>query len=120
MTTKRSQEIPLVAWRQNFLENHLARVPITHNQEGNLEMMDEVLSSVGARDIGTSGYQVSDPNDVELYWEKDQLRVDAVFRPGIGIPFSRSTFKDFETDSSAGNPILIDKEEVRRTLLQQL
>ena len=49
-----SQEIPLVAWqlllsqRQDFLNNHLTRVPITPNQEGTMEMRDEVLSSVGA------------------------------------------------------------------------
>ena len=48
-----SQEIPLEAWqlllfqRQDFLNNHLARVPITPNQEGTMEMRDEVLSSVG-------------------------------------------------------------------------
>ena len=51
-----SQEIPLAAWqlllsqRQDFLNNHLARVPITPNQEGTMEMRDEVLSSVGAQD----------------------------------------------------------------------
>ena len=39
-----SQEIPLTAWqlllsqRQDFLNNHLARVPITPNQEGTIEM----------------------------------------------------------------------------------
>ena len=52
--TTSSQEIPLAAWqlllsqRQDFLNNHLARVPITPNQEGTMEMRDEVLSSVGA------------------------------------------------------------------------
>ena len=41
-----SQEIHLAAWqlllsqRQNFLNNHLARVPITPNQEGTMEMRD--------------------------------------------------------------------------------
>ena len=49
--TNSSQEIPLAAWqlllsqRQDFLNNHLARVPITPNQEGNIEMREEVLSS---------------------------------------------------------------------------
>ena len=49
-----SQKIPLAAWqlllsqRQDFLNNHLARVPITPNQEGTMEMRDEVFSSVGA------------------------------------------------------------------------
>ena len=60
-----SQEIPLAAWklllsqRQNFLNIHLARVPITPNQKGTMEMRDEVLSSVGAQDLDTSSYQVS-------------------------------------------------------------
>ena len=46
-----SQEIPLAAWQlllsqtQDFLNNHLARVPITPNQDGTIEMGEEVLSS---------------------------------------------------------------------------
>ena len=50
-----SQEIPLAAWqlllsqRQDFLNDHLARFPITPNQEGTMEMRDEVLSSVGLK-----------------------------------------------------------------------
>ena len=49
-----SQEIPLASWqlllsqRQDFFNNHLARVPITPNQVGTMEMRDEALSSVGA------------------------------------------------------------------------
>ena len=67
-----SQEIPLAAWqlllsqRQDFLNNHLPRVPITQNQEGTVEMRDEVISSVGIQDLGTSGYQVSDLEDIEF------------------------------------------------------
>ena len=65
-----SQEILLAAWqlllsqRQDFLNNHLARVPITPNQEGTMEMREEVLSSVGAQDLDTSSYQVSDLEDI--------------------------------------------------------
>ena len=50
-----SQERPLAAWqlllsqRQDFLDNHLPRVPIIQNQEGIMEMRDEVLSSVGIK-----------------------------------------------------------------------
>ena len=46
--TINSQEIPLAAWslllsrRQQFLNNHLARVPVTPNQQGTHEMRDEV------------------------------------------------------------------------------
>ena len=70
-----SQEKPLAAWqlllsqRQDFLDNHLLRVPITPNQEGTMEMRDEVLSSVGTQDLDTSSYQVSDLEDIEFNWE---------------------------------------------------
>ena len=37
--------------------------------------------------------------------------MDAGFRPGIDIPFSPSTFSDFELGSVAENPILIDEEQ---------
>ena len=90
-----SQEIPLAAWslllteRQDFLNNHLARVPVTPNQRETYEKRDEVLSSVGPQNMDTGWYQVSaaDLGDVEFYWENDQLDVDAVFRPGIDPHF---------------------------------
>ena len=113
-----SRELPLAAWslllsqRQQFLNNHLARVPVTTNQHGTYEMRDDVLSSVGAQYINTSGYQVSaDLDDIDFYWENDQLDVDAVFRPGIDTPFSPTAFDDLEMRSSAENPILLDEEE---------
>ena len=116
-----SQEIPLAAWqlllsqRQDFLNNHLARVPITPNQEGTMEMRDEVLSSVGAQDLDTSSYQVSDLEDIEFNWEDSQLDMDSVFRPGIeGIdtPVSPTVFDDLLMgDGSVENPIVLDEEE---------
>ena len=112
-----SQEIPLGAWqlllaqRQDFLNNHLARVPITPNQEGTMEMRDEVLSSVGAQDLDTSSYQVSDLEDIEFNWENSQLNMDAVFRPGIDTPFSTTTFDDLSMEGSVENPIALDEEE---------
>ena len=78
-------------------------------------MTDEVLSSVGAQYMDTSGYQVSaaHPDDVEFYWQNDQLDVNAVFRPGIDTPFSPTAFDDLEMGGggSAKNPILLDEEE---------
>ena len=51
-------------------------------------MRDEVLSSVDAQEMDTSGYEVSaDLDDVEIYWENDQLDVDTIFRTGIDTPF---------------------------------
>ena len=76
-----------------------------------MEMRDEVLSSVCAQDIHTSGYKVSDLGDVEFYWENDQMFVDAVFIPGEDTPFSPSTIEDFEMIWMAENPILIDEEQ---------
>ena len=43
-----------------------------------MEMRDEVLSSVDAQDMDANGYQLSDLDNEELYWETDQLDVDAV------------------------------------------
>ena len=63
--TRISQEICLAAWslllsqKPEFLNNHLARFPIKHNQQRNMEMRDEVVSSVSAQSMGTRGYQVS-------------------------------------------------------------
>ena len=116
--TNSSQELPLVAWqlllsqRQDFLNNHLARVPITPNHEGTIEMRDEVLSSVGAQYLDTSSYQVSDLEDIEFNWENSQLDMDAVFRPGRDTPFSPTTFDDLLMgDGSVENPIVLDEEE---------
>ena len=113
-----SEEIHLAAWqlllsqRQDFLNNHLARVPFTPNHEGTMEMRDEVLSSVGAQDLDTSSYQVSDLEDIEFNWEDSQLDMDAVFRPGIDTPFSPTTFDDLLMgDGSVENPIVLDEEE---------
>ena len=110
-----SQEIPPVAWqlllsqRQDFLNNPLAPVPIIPNQQEPMEMRDEVLSSVGAQDLDTSSYQVSDLEDIEFNWENSEL--DAVFRPGINTPFSPNTFDDLSMEGSAENPIVLDEEE---------
>ena len=69
-----SQEIPLAAWslflsqRQQFLNNHLARVPVSPKQQGTHDMSDEVFPSVGAQQgLDKSGYQVSaDRDNVQL------------------------------------------------------
>ena len=76
-----------------------------------MEMRDEVLSSVGAQDVDTSSYQVSDLEDIEFNWENPQLDMDAVFRPGIHTPFSPTTFDDLSMEGSVENPIVFDEEE---------
>ena len=112
-----SQEIPLAAWklllsqRQDFLDNHLARVPVTANQQGTHELREEVLSSVGAQDLDTSSYQLTDLEDIEFDWENSQLEMDARFRPGIDTPFSPTTFNDLSMEGSVEKPIVLDKGE---------
>ena len=76
-----------------------------------MEMRDEVLSSVGAQELNTSGYEVSDLEDLEFNWENNQLDLDAVFRPGIHTPFSPTTFDDLLMGvGSVEKPILLDEE----------
>ena len=113
-----SLEIPLAAWslllsqRQQFLDNHLPRVPITPNQQGTYEMREEVLSSLGAQDTDTSGYELSHLEDIEFSWEDPAVDVDSVYRPGIDTPFPSSIFDDFHFEgSTAANPIIVDDEE---------
>ena len=77
-----------------------------------MEMRDEVLSSVGAQDLDTSSYRVSDLEDIEFNWENSQLDMDSVFRPGIDTPFSPTVFDDLLMgDGSVENPIVSDEEE---------
>ena len=76
-----------------------------------MEMMDEVLSSVGAQDMDTSGYQVSDLEDIDCHWEDPDFNIDAVFRPGVDTSVSFSTFNEFEMGSVTENPFLIDEEQ---------
>ena len=124
--TINSQEIPQATWsfllsqKQQFLNNLLARVPVTTNQQGTHEMRHEVLSSVGEQDVDTSGYQVSaDLHDVEFYWENDQLDVHAVFRLGIDTPFSPTSLEKWIWEVKQKTPFCSTKRNTRRTLLQQ-
>ena len=102
----------LLSQRQEFLDNHLPRVPIAPNQQGTFQMREEVLSSVGAQDTDTSGYELSDLEDIEFSWEDPAVDMDSVYRPGIDTPFSPSVFDDFQMEgSSAANPIIVDDGE---------
>ena len=56
----------LLSQKQEFLDNHLPRVPLTPSQQGTFEMREDVLSSVGAQDTDTIGYELSDLEDIEF------------------------------------------------------
>ena len=90
----------------------MPRVPTsTQEQGGTIELRDEVLSSMGAQDMVTSSYQVSDLEDIEFNWENSQVEVDAVFGPGTDTTFSLTTFDDLSMEGSVENPIVLDKDE---------
>ena len=77
-----------------------------------MEMREEVLSTVEAQDLDTSSYRVSDLEDIEFNWEKSQLEMDPVYRPGIDTPFSPTIFDDLLMgDGSVEKPIVLDEEE---------
>ena len=113
-----SQEIPLAAWqlllaqRQDFLNNHLAQVPITPKPRGNNGDERRSTLQCGAQDLDTSSYHVSDLENIEFNWENSQLDMDSVFRPGIDTPFSPTVFDDLLMgDGSVENPIVLDEEQ---------
>ena len=67
---------------------------------------------MGAQDLDSSSYQVSDLEDIEFNWETSQLNMDAVLRPNIETPFSPTTFDDLLMGvGSVENPIVLDEEE---------
>ena len=99
-----SLEIPLAACslllsqRQAFLENHLPGVSITPNQQGTFEMREEVISSVLAQDTDTSGYELSDLEDIEFSWEDPAVDMDSVYRPEKDTPFPQPSLTFFRWD----------------------
>ena len=109
-TSSGGSELDAVS-KTNFLNNYLARVLFTPNQERTMEMKDKVLSSLGAQDMDTSWYQSSDINKMELYRENDQLDVVAVLKSCIYTLFSPGAFENLEMGGSGENPILLDEEQ---------
>ena len=74
-------------------------------------MREEVLSIVRAQDTETSGYELSDLEDIEFSWGDPAVDMDSVYRPGSHTPFSPSIFDDFQMGSTAAYPILVDDDE---------
>ena len=64
------------------------------------------------KDMDTSGNELSDLEQVEFFWENHQEELDVVFKPGIDISFSPTTFKDMEMAGglSSENPIVLDEK----------
>ena len=83
-------------------------------------MREEVLYSVGAQDLDTSSYQVSDLKDIEFNWENSQLDMDAVFRPGIDTPFLEQHLTIYRwAMDQLKTPLCSMKRKTRKMLLLQ-
>ena len=74
-----------------------------------MKMRGEILSSVGAQDLDTSCYQLSDLDYIEFNWKNSQL--DAVFRQALDSPFFPTTFDGLSMEGSVENPILLNEEK---------
>ena len=85
---------------------------MTPNQQGTVQMREEVLSSVGAQDTNSRGYELSDLEDIEFSWEDPAVDMHSVYRSGIDTAFSSSIFDDFQMEGSTTvNQIIVDDEE---------
>ena len=91
----------------------MVQIPINPNQQGTFEMREEVLASAGAQGMHTSGYELSDLEEIQFSWENPQVDLDAIFRRKIDTPLSTTVLKDLEMGGRgpSGNPIVLAEEE---------
>ena len=80
-------------------------------------MRHKVHSRVGAKNMDTSGYHLTDLEDIGFHWEDPDLNMDAVFRPGNGTHFSPTAFDSLEKGGSVENAFVLDDEENEKNLL---
>ena len=108
-----SKEVPIAArnlllqQKQDFMISLFFPNPNTPNQRGT----DELLSSVGAQDMDTGGYQVTELEDIEFHWEEPELNLYAVLQTGKDSTSSPSAFNDSEMVSVVENSIPPNDEE---------
>ena len=94
----------------------LAQISVAPNRQGTIQY--GVFSTVGARELDTSGSQSFDLGEIEFHWEDPGSNVETVSRPSLETLFSLSTFNKFEMNSVVENPILIEHKEDKRILTQ--
>ena len=52
-----------------------------------MEMRYKILSRVGAQNMETRGYQVSNLEDIEFHWDDPHLNMDTAFQSDIDTSF---------------------------------
>ena len=88
----------VVVPKTRVLDNHLPRVPITPNQQGAIEMREEVLSKAGAQDTDTGEKELSDLEDIDFSWEDPAVDMNSVYRPGLIPHFPHPSLTFFGWD----------------------
>ena len=61
-----------------------------------------------------SGYELSDLEDIEFFWENPQVDLNAVSKPGIDTPISPTVCKNLELgeEGSSGSPMVWNEHKV--------
>ena len=77
-------------------------------------MREEVFSWAGAQEKVISGYEFSDMDDIEFFWENPQLEVGVVFKSRFHSPLPVKTFGCLEIRGFLENAIILDSEEDKR------
>ena len=103
----------LLQQSQDFLDNHLARVPLIPNQQGTLQMRDKMISSGVAQEVDTNEYQVSDLEEEQFQSKYPELKLVTVSRPGLDTRLHLYTLKIFEMGSVFDISVLFDDKEQR-------
>ena len=75
------------------------------NWQRNLEMRDDILSSVGTQKIDTSGQQMVDKAETEFHRGKRDVNIYTVPQSGLDTPFFPSSLNNCPMRSMAKNPI---------------
>ena len=112
----------LLSQSPEFWDIHLTQILIFPNQEGTFETRKEVFASAGDQVTDMRGYELSDFKHTESFSESSLVEFDAIFGPGIDIPFSSTAFKYLEMaeEDYPKTPLYWIKMKTRRTLSQQL
>ena len=94
------------------------QIPFISSQQRTMEMQGEALSKIGAQNMDSNVYLVSELEDIEFQWEDPDLNMDAYFWPGMDTLLSPSTSNYFEMND--WKPDSDWRREISLLFIQQL
>ena len=101
----------LLSPRKHILNKHIARFPLTPNQEVTMEMRDEALLRGGAQDMDNNGYQVSELDIIEFYWEMISWILTWSLDRALIALFHPERLMTWSWEVQSKNLILLNEEE---------